>query len=198
MKKGIVLIILLVALAGAAYAQYPPPEDQRGFMFQIGLGGASVDYPEGWFPDSSESTPGADRMTIYLDIGLGFAITQKTYLLFSLSGTGDRLESKTDSSVYAQFNTLLYAVGLRYYPFTTGLVLGADLGAARAVIQGGIGGLTATSTSDWGSGVRFVVGYDFARRLRGFTGILGLAVTGVTIEDEPISTAQIFFSLAWK
>lgn len=198
MKKGCVLIILLALLAGAAYAQSPPPEDQRGFMFQFGLGAASVDYPEGWFPDTSESTPGLDRITLYLDIGLGFAITEKTYLLFSLSGTGDRLEDKNDSSNYAQFNTFLYAVGLRYYPFTTGLILGADLGAARAVIQGGFGGLTATSTSDWGSGVRFVVGYDFARRLRGFTGILGLAVTGATIEDQESSSAQIFFSLAWK
>ena len=193
MKKGFVLIILLALLAGAAYAQSPPPEDQRGFMLQLGLGGASVDYSEDMnaMIDLWEAF-GADRITLYLDFGFGFAMTQKTYLLFSLSGTGDRLSYGSD---YYQRNTLLYAAGLRYYPFTTGLVLGADLGAARMVVKDSTG---SSFTSDWGSGVRFVVGYDFARRLRGFTGILGLAVTGATIEDQESSSAQIFFSLAWK
>ncbi len=192
MRKILVIVATLALFSAAAYGQ-TQYDEMRGFMFQVGLGAASIEYP----PDLDAmidlvDAMGADRFTIYLDLGLGFAITQKTYVLFSISGVGDRLDYAGD---YVQFNTYLYGVGVRHYPFTTGLVFGADLGAARMVWDDSSGGSYA---SDWGNGVRLFLGYDFARRLRGFTGILGLAVTGSTIEDEDFSSAQIFFSLAWK
>ena len=194
MKKWIIVLVLAVSAIAGGYAQ-TEMEEMRGFLFQVGLGAATVEYDSTTEAEIDiYKAAGYDRMTIYLDLGLGFAITQKAYLLFSISGTGDRLEKSADD--YLQLNTCLFAGGVRYYPFTTGLVLGADIGGARAVTQ--FGGGTSDITSDWGNGYRFMIGYDFARRLRGFTGILGLAITGSTIEDETINSAQIYFDLAWK
>ncbi len=192
MKKIMIAVVVFALAAGAVRGQ-ALQDETRGFLFQVGLGAASMTYPEPL--DSvlnAMENAGADRLTIYLDLGMGFALTPKTYLLFSISGVGDRLEQ---SGNYLQINTYLYGVGFRHYPFTTGIVLGADLGAARGVAQGSGGG---SSTSDWGNGLRLFLGYDFARRLRGFTGILGLAATGSTIEDDNYTSVQIFFSLAWK
>mgnify|MGYP006281926393 CR=1 FL=1 len=55
---------------------------------------------------------------------------------------GDRLFDL--SGVSLQLNSYLYSPGIRWYPFTTGLVLGAHAGASRILIQSSSAGTNAS------------------------------------------------------
>lgn len=59
---------------------------------------------------------GADRTTLYLDLGIGYALTANLYAAGSISAFGDRFEYKTEMM---QLNTYLYGLGVKYYPFGT-------------------------------------------------------------------------------
>jgi hypothetical protein len=191
MKIRILIIFFLLSWVITGYSE---ETGQRGFMFQFGIGGASINYtPElDAALNTLDNLPGVDRFTIYLDLGLGYAINSKTYLLFSISGVGDRIE---DPYNYMQINTFLYAPGIRYYPWTTGLVLGADIGFARMAVDTDFG---MEAVSEWGTGIRAVIAYDFARKLTGFSVVVGLAVTGASIESESVNSAQLYINLLWK
>ncbi len=191
MKKSAALTLLFAVLLASAHAK---PVKERSVMFQFGLGFARIDYSSEMneLMDEIGDQRGIEELTVYVDIGLGFSAGPKSYVLLSVSGVGDRLY---DSESHLQVNTILYACGFRYYPFTTGLLLGADAGVARCSLKSDMG---IKSDSDWGPGARAFVGYDFARKPSGFSLILGLSATVAVVDGDLIDSAQICLDLAWK
>ncbi|HZK20168.1 MAG TPA: hypothetical protein VFC68_05515 [Treponemataceae bacterium] len=91
------------------FAQNVFSEDSRGrgVYFDLGFGGISYNQE---LDDALNLLGGlgVDRVTVYFDIGLGYAVTQNLYFLGSVSGFGDRLSSNTE---WMQFNTFLYGLG---------------------------------------------------------------------------------------
>jgi len=189
--KKLLLVIVFGLLTTLLFSQ--EKIEKRGFYFGIGGGAASVVYPEPLNSDlETIEDSGVDRMTIEMDLSVGGAVSDKSYLVGSVSVYGDRLE---DSTYYIQFNTVLYAIGIRYYPFTTGLVLGGDVGSTRMVIQSQG---SSDAESDYGFGYDILIAYDFDRTNTGFTFQLGLKVGGYDIEGDSVGAASIFGNLIWK
>ncbi len=167
--------------------------EERGFYFGIGVGPAIIEYPE---PLNSDlellDALGYDRMTMYINISIGGAISDKSYLLGSVSGTSDSLVYGIDEFTIMSH---LFALGFRYYPFTTGLVLGADIGTASMTFQAtGIPDIE----SDSGFGYNILLAHDFDRTKTGFAFQLGLAFAGYDIEDELVLVGSLFGQLVWK
>jgi hypothetical protein len=185
----LVLFTMIFASTGAS-----ADEDRRGAMFQIGLGLAvpmyDVDTEELF--SYMESMPGVDRITLGLNLALGYGVSPNGIILGRIDGMGDRLYDGVD---YMQMNLYLYSLGYRFYPSKTGLYFEGGVGRAAAVIQTSSFG---DSTSDSGFGFGVALGYDFNTNLRGF---------GLTIEAkynsydiEGVTEAGISFvgNLCWK
>ena len=186
-----VFIVLLVMGSYSLFAEESP--EKRWFFFNIEAGAASVSYtPETDAMLSDMESAGLDRMVVYLGIGAGYAVNEKLYAGAFISATGDRIE---DSSNYMQINLYLYGAGLRYYPFTTGLVLGVDAGMAKGVMVSDLG---SSSSSDPGFGTGFIIAYDFDRTLTGFTFQAGIRVNTLRIEGDTLSSASLYGALVWK
>ncbi len=193
MRKMLTIVLLFGFAGGGLFAQTNGPE--RGVMFQIGAGTAQIEWPQELkeMMDYAEAQPEIDRVKVHLNLGLGAAMSEDLYLLGSLQGYGDRLEDSYGD--YVQINAYLFALGLRWYPFVTGLVLGGDIGAARLVAMGtGV----SSVTTDWGRGLGFTAGYDFGGRRTGVSLILGLRIDGIRVEGESVGTAALFLNLAFK
>ncbi|MDZ7794884.1 MAG: hypothetical protein U5P10_14690 [Spirochaetia bacterium] len=192
--RTLLTIVLLFGFAGGGlFAQ--ADAQGRGFMFQIGLGAAEIEWPQGLkeLMDYAEGQPDIDRVKVHLNLGLGAAVSENLYLLGSLQGYGDRLEDSYGD--YVQINAYLFGLGLRWYPFVAGLVLGGDIGAARLVAMGsGV----ESNASEWGNGLGFTAGYDFGGRPTGVSLILGLRFDGMSVEGESVGTAALFLNLAFK
>ena len=106
---------------------------------------------------------------------------------------GDRLQDTAGG--FFQINTYLYGPGYRIYPFDTGLVIGADLGTARMVVQNSGGG---TAISPWGFGWRAFAAYDFDSTRTGFTALVGIGLGSASIDGESVGHAELFVSGVWK
>lgn len=189
----LISLIFLFGISTGVFAQ-DQQDEERGFYFQFGLGFAGTSYPDEYeqLLDALEDAPGVDRTRVNIHLAVGYAITQNLYGIFLIDGTGDRLDDGVD---YIQTNTYFFNAGVRYYPFDTGLVLGAHLGPSRIVLDTDFAG-SASSDMGFGGGIMF--GYDFDRTLTGFSGILGIRLNGASIEGDSVGTAALFLSLLWK
>ena len=190
MKKMILFLVLVLA-ATILFSQ--EQLENRGFYFGFGGGPAKVVYPEPL--DSllnSIEDSGVDRITLEIDLTLGGALNDKTYLVGAVSGYGDRLE---DATYWVQLTTVFYAAGVRFYPFTTGLVFGGDLGRTRMVLSAKD---AVDEESDYGLGYDFIIAYDFDRTKTGFAFQLGLRFGVFDIEDEKVTGVSLFGNLVWK
>jgi hypothetical protein len=195
MKKNVIMIALILALAAPAFAQEPgQPPVRRGVLFQIGAGPSFPSYPPEveYLLAYLESEPGMVRVKVAVDIALGFPVMDTSYLMLRADGFGDRFEYLGE---YLQFNSYLYSIGVRHYPSGTGIYAEAGLGASALVAMGT--GLI-TETSEFGSGLGIALGYDFNRNPRGF----GLTLEGkynwLKVEGDDISGLMILLSLCWK
>jgi hypothetical protein len=186
------LVIALLS-AGTGFAQSQGDAGKRGFMFQIGAGPAEISYGNELDAGlAAVESLGLQRVTVYVDLSLGYAVGKDLYLVAGVDGGGDRLFSGDE---YVQINSYLYSVGLRYYPFHTGLVLGVDGGGSAAVIQSNIG-VSAVSDFGWGGGG--TIAYDFDRKATGFGLEPGLKVDYLEIEGSPVTVAGLYLNLLWK
>jgi hypothetical protein len=162
-------------------------------MFEVGGGPALISYgslADAYF--SAAQSYGADRSQLFIDLDAGYALGKKLYLTGGIDGGGDRF---SQGSSYIQINSYLYRIGLRYYPFETGLLLGLDGGAARLVISSNVG---IGSTSDWGYGAGGTIAYDFTRKQTGFGLVLGVRTEYLTVGGSPISDVALYLNLLWK
>ncbi|OQY33745.1 MAG: hypothetical protein B6241_06740 [Spirochaetaceae bacterium 4572_59] len=195
-----ILLSLLFFFAGMTFlsASEAGAED-RYFTIGLSLAYANPSYNE---PLESgfnelEKTPGINRVTVGLGLELGFAMTQDLYFMGGIEGMGDRLD---DSYDYDQLNTYLYFLGVKGYPFHTGLILEGRIGASRAVVQSSN---SFTDTSSTGMGYGATVGYDFDRNNTGVSFETGLSLNhlqGMEFEEVEISNNQLFIygKLLWK
>jgi hypothetical protein len=173
--KRAVLAALIFALALGLSAQ----SREGNFLFQIGAGPGFPSYPS--VLDSAfsyaESQPGVTRLKIGVDLSLGYAFSDKGYIVAGLDGMGDRL---SDSSSSFQFNTYLFSGGLRYYPSVTGFYMGAGAGSAKYVTQStGYPDYTSPAGFGWNA----CAGYDFCSTPRGFGLALEAKYCGLNIES---------------
>ena len=193
MKKILLIIGTTVCLlVSTAYAENTKT---RGIYFEIGLGVNKISYSEE-VDDAIELLDGlgADRTTIFLDMGLGYAIGQKTYIVGSISGIGDRLSYDQD---YLQLNTYLFGIGIRYYPFYKGLQLGADVGIGKMVMSSSDETIDNT-TSDNGFGSKLTIAYDFDSTLTGPATLIGGALLIDTINNNTITSGSIYLNFIIK
>ena len=167
-------------------------------LFQFGAGGAGVDYPlelnEGI--DYLVDTLGLERMTIGLNLNLGVAMNDRSYLMLGVNGVGDRISGDDG---FMQLNHYLYHAGARLYPAMTGLYIEGMVGFSAMVIQSGYSESTIeeTVTSDPGSGYGAALGYDFGRA-KGFGLALEASVLSVEIEGDSVLSGALMLNLRWK
>ena len=167
-------------------------------LFQFGVGGAEVDYPQGLNDamDYLVDTLGYERMSIGLNLNLGVALNDRSYLLLGVNGVGDRISGYDG---FMQLNHYLYHVGARLYPALTGLYIQGMFGFSALVMQSGYSETTIdeTVTSDPGSGYGAALGYDFGRA-KGFGLALEASVLSVEIGGESVVSGALMLNLRWK
>jgi len=128
-----------------------------------------------------------------LNLDFGWYIIGNSYILLSVSGTGDRFEDNYGN--YIQLNTYLLGPGIKYYPFGSGLSLGACAGLSKASVISNIGVAAGSSA---GYGLRLFAAYDLVNRYTGFGLDLGADVAYKYIEGSYVSNASLFLDLVWK
>jgi hypothetical protein len=190
-KRGLVFAALIFSMCAAAvYAE----DGRRGALFQFG-GGAAVPmydaYTEEVF-NSTDDVPGVDRITLSIDVALGFSVSPEGYIIGRIDGMGDRLDDGID---YVQLNVYLYSIGYRYYPAVTGLYLEGGFGRAAAVGQESY---DADYVFDSSYGFGVAVGYDFNRDPRGFGLTLEAKYNSYRIENMDWSGIAFVGNLCWK
>ncbi len=193
MNKNIYILIVLIATL-AAPTLAASQDSGRGVLFQLGAGASFPSYPSQVETVLSymDSVPGIDRLKLSLDIALGAAISQQTYVMARVDGMADRLY---DSHDFIQMNLYLYSLGLRYYPSVTGFYIEGGAGASREVLQSSVAGDLA---SDFAFGFGAAIGYDFNRNARGFGLCVEAKYDNLTIENEQVGALMLTLNLCWK
>lgn len=191
MKKLILVLTAgLILLAQNISAQ---DKLERSFYFDIGGGTGSVSYGEE-LDDLMKilDGSGADRTTIYADVGVGFAATEKLYIILSSAAFADGLYYQNESII---MTSVLAGAGIRYYPFVTGLQLGAEVGIGSLTVE-----VTGEETveSDPEIGTKFTVAYDFDSTKTGPALQIGGSLLSSFVEDETILGAAVFAKLVIK
>ena len=178
----LVACLLLMLAAGVAQAQETEGR-RRGFMLEFGLGLGYITYGENYDAAlQSFIVPGVDRLNFSLNLALGGAINQNVYLVGVAEGFASRLYDSYNN--YIQVNSYLFGLGLRIYPFHTGLQLGLDAG--YAIMNEDDNGNVADYPSGWG--VAASIGWDVSRRATGFSAILGIKANYNSIDYAPVLT----------
>ncbi len=165
---------------------------KRGFYIAFGGGPGMMSYgePTDSFLDSIEGMPYMEKISIGTDFSIGWAINTKLYLVgnfFSYSDYYWNAES--------MIMTGMIALGVRYYPSTTGIVLGTDIGSASQVFY-----RTSALNREDGSGFGgdLMIAYDIDKTITGFTLMLGVKIGGYYIKGHLNKCGIIFYSIVWK
>jgi hypothetical protein len=194
-RKFLLALITFTGVCAMAFSQ--SNERNRGFYIDAGLGFGGISYNKE-IDDMLKTADdyGVDRMTISLDLSIGWAVLQNVYVVGSITGFGDRLYKSSD---YMQINTYLFGPGVRFYPLTSGkhLQLGADLGLGKMVVVSNISGIEANS-SDSGFAMKFSVAYDFDSTMTGPALLLGGEALLEFIEGEKVAGFSIFAKFVFK
>jgi len=192
----LILTLALLGIAGSVSLfadQSTGPQKQRGFLFEAQFGLANISYDAATDAAFAQSQAlGLSRVQVALGATLGYAVSSNLYLTVGVEGYGDRFY---ESSYYVQLNSYLWEAGIRYYPFTTGLVLGLHAGAATNSVASNLG-VSGSSTSP-GYGMGVILAYDFG----GFTGFgleLGAEADYCTVSGSPITGESLFVAVSWK
>jgi hypothetical protein len=194
-RKLILFFAIFLVIGGTIFSQ--SQERNRRLYIDFGLGFGDISY-NGELDDALESAKdnGFDRVMVALDLSIGWAISQKWYIVGSITGLGDRLYYLSD---YIQLNTYLIGPGIRLYPLPSGkyLQLGVDFGMGRMVSDSNVDQVDGL-VSEPGIGVKVSAAYDFDSTLTGFTFLLGAEFLADFIEDETICSVSLFGKFAFK
>jgi len=189
--KKVMLVIALSMAALLAWAQ----NENRGLLFQLGLGASFPSYPSdlGTVLDEVAALPGVTRVQIDLDVELGIPIVQQSYLMLGVNGCGDRLQDSAGD--WMQLNMYLYSVGIRYYVEVSGLYGEVDIGGSNAVLDSSVGSTISNTTQfSWGG----VIGYDFFPRHRGLSLALEGRYNAYNIDGTLVPTFAAVLDLLYK
>ncbi len=191
-KYSILVLAITVALTLPSMAL--AAERSRFVLFQVGCGLSMPSYPaetEDAFT-ILESQPGVERLKLSLDLALGFAVSQRAFMLGRVDGFADRLYEDND---YLQMNLYIYSIGFRYYPNTTGLHLEAGAGGTRGVARSSLGG---DSSSDWDFGFGGARDWDFNPEAKGFGLTLEARYDSIELEGEGANCLMLTLNLSRK
>lgn len=202
--KKILLLFILMTFSVLTFAR-----EGGNLLIQLGLGGSAISYGDDLDEniDTAVNDYDAERATVCLDLLLGYAFLDYTYLTLSLSGTGDRLQSTANNSNSVQFNTYLVSLGVRHFPFKTGLFIGGDIGMSSMVVQvegDSYYGNSSSRTHDEGFGGSIKLGYDFDSNYKGPSLSLTGAVNYLNLKGNELSpdlevvSASIFVALNFR
>ncbi len=198
-KRFALTVGVAIFLAGTVFGQ----TGGRGLMLFGGLGFAGIEYQSDVqeYVDIIEDNSGVDRFKMHLNLGIGIAVSQRTYLTGSMNGYSDIFtysDSQVDEELQIAFVNL--GLGLRFYPNVTGVVTGFDIGPAGAVSTFDASYLDEeiTSESDEGLGFGIMLGYDFASRPTGFSALVGARADFMEVDGEMNTFGSIFLDLVFK
>jgi hypothetical protein len=184
MKKTIVILVL-VLFAAAAWSQASDSEKRRGLFVDFGVGGfcfTTYGSDADTILSNYASAQGADRIKVYIDLGLGWAVSPKLYVIANIDGFGDGFFAGSTS--LDQLNSYLYSIGVRYYPFVTGLMLGVDAGASRLLLASNA---SAVGSTPWSAGLGATVAWDFGGKPTGWSLELGARAIYMAVSDPLIT-----------
>lgn len=199
--KKILFLIVFISCSFLVFSR-----EGGNLLLQAGIGGSTISYGDELDDNINNAVNeyDAERISVYLDLLLGYALADYTYLTFSINGTGDRLESSYSSNSI-QFNTYLFSLGFRHFPFKTGLFFGGDIGMASMVIQGSNSYSTGSlTTHDEGFGGAIKLGYDFDTNYKGPSLSLTGAINYLNLKgdeytpDLEVTSASIFVALNFR
>jgi len=196
MKSNVVVLILSLFLVSTVSAREPvnaQPVEKRGGIVQLGLGWGFMSHGASLDSALAQAQASGSRFTIYSEAIFGWAIHSQVYLVGGLSGFTDRVTVK---SRYMQLNTLLISGGFRYYPLTTGFLLGADFGMAAMALNSDM--LSFSVTGKPGFGFKGTFAYDFAPAPAASGIIVGGSITMSQIEGRWTQGVGLFAGWAWK
>jgi len=188
------LVFSFLCISTALAAAQSGGERQRGFFFEGALGPAYTSYDAASDAAFAQAEAlGASRIRVMVGLSLGYAVSPNLYVIGGVVGYGDRFY---DAYNYVQLNTYFWNLGIRYYPFTTGLVLGIDAGLASMGVTSDIGISGTSAEVGFGSGI--LVAYDFGGRPTGFSFELGLRGDYANVGGSPMSGAALVLALLFK
>ncbi len=156
--KKLLALILILGSTNILFSQ-----SQDFFFWYWDLGTAAVIYGDEKINEDNAlvRAEGTGRFIITGDLGLGIELDDRVQLL---TGSVILADLATNSSVHANHLDYGFFTGVRVYPQLAGFNFGVDyvLGSRTDFIQlPGETESTATSTP-WGNGFRFHMGYDFS------------------------------------
>jgi hypothetical protein len=172
-------------------------ENGRGIYFDIGIGLGFVDYSSE-YDDAFAlmENAGFDRTVVSVDVCIGKAVTDKTYVVGSCSAFGDWLERDSD---YFQLYTLLYGIGVKHYPLPSGtrFQIGGDVGFSRTVFMSNMPDMPSLA-SPLGFGFKLSAAYDFDATLTGPACLIGIESFMAVIQDETTGGFALFVKFMLK
>lgn len=203
MRKLTVMSILLLLSMGQIWSQTTETGIKRGFLLFGGLGFPGIIYEDALqdLVDQLEDGNGVNRLNLYMNLGIGVAVTKRIYITVGFNGYGDIL-SYSDSIIEEELQLTFVDIvaGLRFYPQVTGWVAGFDLGPARAqsTFDANYIDEEISFDSETGFGFGIMIGYDLARRPTGFSAIIGARADFLQIEEEMNTFGSLFLNLVFK
>ena len=192
------LFVVAGLLAAApAFAQAGQPNlPHHTLLLELNGGPAYTSYDATSNANYAQAVAlGYQRVRIGIGAFLGIAAGPYAYLTGGVEAYGDRFFDPS-STYYVQYNTYLWSLGVRVYPFGTGLVLGVQGGSATTSIASDVaiyGWSPPPPGYTWGG----LIAYDFG----GYTGFgseIGVRVDYARINGSPFTGATLFFALLWK
>lgn len=193
--KIVMATSIALVLASSAWGQAADDGKQRrGFLFEAGVGIAQIYYgsaAESYF--ASATANGLDRVEVALHLDAGWALTQELYAVAAVDGFATRFSDSYGD--YLQLNSYLFGGGLRWYPFSNGLVVGVNAGIASMNIISSVG-VSGTSPSGWGTAL--LLAYDFNSRPTGMSVIVGVKAHYNSVGTDSVAATSLFADVAWK
>jgi len=194
MKKLLAFVFLAMFLGTFISAQ---DEDyRRGFYVDVGAGWGWIKYPEP-FNSSVKSVadlPGVTRISIDIDLSLGYAVIPNLYIVGSLGGIADSLSASNTLTMM----TMFIGPGVKFYPLPSKkyLQLGLDIGYSGFSISD-----SRSSDSIKGpTGFAFqlsVVG-DFDKTMTGPALLLGGKFYLGILDGEVVPAFSLFAKFVYK
>ncbi len=114
------------------------------------------------------------------------------YVIFSAAAFADGLHYQNES---INMTSMLASGGIRYYPFVTGLQIGAEMGMGTIKIE-----VTGEEEieSDPEIGGKFTAAYDFDSTKTGAALQIGVSLLYSIFEEDTISGGALFAKFAYK
>lgn len=161
--KVVFIVFILVILTLPATLWADESEKSDTFFFHWAIGTSAVIYGDDELAKQTETVrdDGAGRFILAADLGLSIALDSRVRLVTGGIFTFDLCFT---SGVHANRLDYSFFTGIRVYPNLAGFNFGIDyvLGSRADFVKLSEQNESSTSTTPWGNGFRFNIGYDFS------------------------------------